>query len=221
MTPVRPWSLRAPRAGARPRARGALRRARTLAAMLPLAAQGLAGAAGAAAAAAPAFGLDQVAERARQLASRPFEDPRGQVPRWLLELSYDQWRQIRFRPEMATWADRKLPFTIQFFHPGLYYDRRIVVHEIDASGVHPVPFSPERFDYGGNEFASRVPQDLGFAGFRLHYPIKHPEYQDEVIVFLGASYFRAVGRDLGYGISARGLAIDTALPRGEEFPYFR
>jgi glucans biosynthesis protein len=172
-------------------------------------------------AAASAFGLDQVAERARQLASLPYEDPRGQVPRWLLDISYDAWRKIRFRPETAWWKDRKLPFTVQFFHPGLYYDRRVVIHEVDASGVHPVSFSPERFDYGDNEFASRVPQDLGYAGFRLHYPLNKPDYQDELIVFLGASYFRALGRGLGYGISARGLALDTALPRGEEFPYFR
>jgi glucans biosynthesis protein len=180
----------------------------------------LAGAAGARAP-APPFGLDQVAERARELASRPYEDPRGQVPRWLLELSYDQWRQIRFRPELAAWTDRKLPYTVQFFHPGLFYDRSVVVNEVDASGVRPLPFSPDGFDYGGNEFASRVPQDLGFAGFRLHHPLKRRDYQDELIVFLGASYFRAVGRDLGYGLSARGLAVDTALPRGEEFPWFR
>jgi glucans biosynthesis protein len=84
-----------------------------------------------------------------------------------------------------------------------------------------VKFSPSQFDYGQNEFASRVPQDLGYAGFRIHYPIKTPSYQDEVIVFLGATYFRAVGRDQGFGLSARGLAIDTAQPEGEEFPWFR
>jgi glucans biosynthesis protein len=167
------------------------------------------------------FGLDQVTERARELASRPYEDPRGQVPRWLLGLSYDQWRQIRFRREFAAWQDRKLPYTVQFFHPGLFYDRSVVVNEVDASGVHPIPFSPERFDYGDNEFASRVPQDLGYGGFRLHYRLKRRDYHDELIVFLGASYFRAVGRNLGYGLSARGLAVDTALPRGEEFPWFR
>jgi glucans biosynthesis protein len=173
------------------------------------------------AAARPAFGLDQVAERARELASRPYEDPRGQVPSWLLELTYDQWRQIRFRPELAVWRDKKLSFSVQFFHPGLFYDRRVAIHEVDANGVRPVAFSPERFDYGQNEFASRVPQDLGYAGFRLHFPLKRADYHDELIVFLGATYFRALGRDLGYGLSARGLAVDTALPRGEEFPWFR
>src|SRR5262249_19738107 len=97
-SPARPWSLRARRAGGGVRPRSAGRRAPALAAALGL--LGIAPSAGAAAAPTPPFGLDQVAERARQLASRPFEDPHGQVPRWLLELTYDQWRKIRFRPEM-------------------------------------------------------------------------------------------------------------------------
>jgi glucans biosynthesis protein len=95
------------------------------------------------------------------------------------------------------------------------------VNAVDAEGVEKVAFSPTLFDYGRNDFASRVPQDLGFAGFRVHFPIKKPDYKDEAIVFLGASYFRAVGRDHAYGLSARGVAVDTALPTGEEFPWFK
>ncbi len=38
---------------------------------------------------------------------------------------------------------------------------------------------------------------------------------------LGASYFRVIGAGQVYGLSARGLAIDTALPSGEEFPRFK
>ena len=171
--------------------------------------------------AARGFDLADVEARARALAQEPFRDPRGEVPDWLLNISYDQWRDIRFKPDLALWHSRGLPFEVQFFHPGLFYDRLVRVHEIDAEGVHPVPFSPSQFDYGLNTFASRVPQDLGYAGFRIHHPIKRTDYYDEVIVFLGATYFRAVGRDQGFGLSARGLAIDTALPSGEEFPYFR
>ena len=109
---------------------------------------------------------------------------------------------------------------MQFFHPGLYYDHTVQMNVIDPDGVHPVPFSPERFDYGKNTFADRIPADIGYAGFRIHYPIKNPNYLDELIVFLGASYFRALGRDNVYGLSARGLAIDTVEPSGEEFPAF-
>lgn len=159
--------------------------------------------------------------RAQKLATHSYEDPAGRVPHWLLDLRYDAWRDIRFRPERSLWRDRGLPFSVQFFHLGLFYDRAVAINVVTPKGVEPLPFSPDMFNYGKNEFGSRVPQDLGFAGFRLHYPIKTKTYQDEVIVFLGASYFRAVGRDQGFGLSARGLAIDTALPSGEEFPWFR
>src|SRR5207244_10174585 len=92
---------------------------------------------------------------------------------------------------------------------------------VDKNRVQPLGFSPSQFDYGKNDFASRVPQDLGYAGFRIHSPIKTRDYFDEVIVFLGASYFRAVGKDQVFGLSARGVAIDTAESWGEEFPYFK
>src|SRR5689334_18400749 len=170
---------------------------------------------------AAGFALDDVASVAQHVAAEPFKEPTGQVPDWLLKISYDQWRDIRFRPERALWHDRKLPFEVQFFHPGLYYNRVVAMNEVRPDGVHPVPFSPSQFDYGKNVFASKVPQDLGYAGFRVHYPIKTREYYDEVIVFLGASYIRAVGKNETFGLSARGLAIDTAESRGEEFPYFR
>jgi glucans biosynthesis protein len=172
------------------------------------------------ASAAAAFDFDTVADRAQKLATEPYREAKGQVPDWLLKISYDQWRDIRFRPEHALWRNRHLPFEVQFFHPGLYYNRTVVVNVVDAKGVHQLPFSPTEFDYGKNDFASKVPQDLGYAGFRIHAPFKTRKYYDEVIVFLGASYFRALGKQQVFGLSARGLAIDTALPSGEEFPHF-
>ncbi len=181
----------------------------------------LAAAAARAAAVPPAFTLESVAAQAERLAKESFEEPKGQVPDWLLKINYDQWRDIRFRPEQALWRDRHLPFQVQFFHPGLYYNRVVKVNLVDAHGVHPFGFSPSQFDYGHSGLGSKVPQDLGYAGFRIHAPIKTKDYYDEVIVFLGASYFRAVGKQQVFGLSARGLAIDTALPTGEEFPYFR
>jgi glucans biosynthesis protein len=171
--------------------------------------------------AAAGLDFDEVGRKAQELAATAYEDPRGKVPSWLTELTYDQWRDIRFRPEFALWRDRKVPFQVQFFHPGLYYDRAIRINVVDGSGIRTLGFSPSQFDYGRNDFGSRVPQDLGYAGFRVHYPLKKQDYLDEVIVFLGATYFRAVGHDEVFGLSARGLAVDTAESRGEEFPYFR
>ena len=51
--------------------------------------------------------------------------------------------------------------------------------------------------------------------------MNRPDYYDEVCVFLGASYFRAVGKGETYGLSARGLSIDTGETKGEEFPVFK
>ena len=175
----------------------------------------------AAPASAARFDLDRVAAMAEKLAQNPFQDTRPEAPSWLKELNYDQWRDIRFRPERALWKEAKSRFSVQFFHPGMIYDRPITVNVVDSKGVKKVPFSPGTFDYGKNDFASRVPQDLGYAGFRVHYPMNKPDYADEVIVFLGASYLRAVAKDLQFGLSARALAIDTASSRGEEFPFFK
>ncbi len=113
-----------------------------------------------------AFDLNTVTEKARKLAEEPYKDPAGKVPDWLLKVSYDQWRDIRFRADHALWRDAKLPFQVQFFHPGLYYDRVVAVNVVKNDKPHPVEFSPSQFDYGKNDFASKVPQDLGYAGFR-------------------------------------------------------
>ena len=82
-------------------------------------------------------------------------------------------------------------------------------------------YSPDLFDYGSRVQIDRpLPADTGFAGFRLHYPLNNPHVYDEVISFLGASYFRFLGRDQHYGLSARGLCVEAGTDK-ESFPFFR
>jgi len=171
---------------------------------------------------AEAFSFDNVVKKAEELAARPFENPDGAVPDFLLNISYDQWRKIRFRPNMSLWRNEKLPFEAQFFHPGLFYNRLVGINIVHDGGALRLPFSTNFFEYGDNAFASKTGSvPLDFTGFRLHFPLNRDDYKDEVAVFLGASYFRAVARGTQYGLSARGLAVDTAMQSGEEFPYFR
>jgi glucans biosynthesis protein len=174
-----------------------------------------------AAQAASAFDFDDVARRAAELAAAPFKRGLG-LPKELQGLDYDRYRDIRYKPERFLWRDTRLPFEIAFFHPGLYFDQPVRIHEVAADGVREIRFDPEDFDYGANKLdpAKLRNAGLGFAGFRVHHPLNTPRYKDEVLVFLGASYFRALGKGQRYGASARGLAIDTALPGGEEFPRF-
>ena len=171
----------------------------------------------------PVFGLKDVIEKARVLASEQYQDPRGKMPQWLLDITYDQMRDIRFIPDRAHWRKDNLPFELQFFHAGLYFDRTVKINELTLAGPIPIRFLTDLFVYekSAQELKAKVPKDLGFAGFRIHYNINTKDYKDEVAVFLGASYFRAVARAMQYGLSARGLAVDTAQPSGEEFPWFR
>jgi periplasmic glucans biosynthesis protein len=170
--------------------------------------------------AAAAFGFDDVARRASDLAAKPYKVPAVTLPKTLQGLSYDQYRDIRFKPAKAVWRNANLPFEVQLFHPGLYYDQPVRISEVVDGAAREIRFDPDLFDYGKNKVDPAGLRGLAFAGFRVHFPINNPKYKDEVLVFQGASYFRALGKDQRYGLSARGLAVDTALASGEEFPRF-
>ncbi len=167
------------------------------------------------------FTFANVVRRANELAQSPYEPDRPALPEFFANLNYDQYRDIRFRKEASLWRDQALPFQAQFFSRGFLYKDRVTINVIENGQVVPVEFMNDLFDYGKNELPTEVPHDMGFAGFRLHYPLNRDDLLDEVVVFQGASYFRAVGQGLNYGITARGLAIDTGLPSSEEFPIFR
>ncbi|MBN2427325.1 MAG: glucan biosynthesis protein G [Deltaproteobacteria bacterium] len=166
------------------------------------------------------FSIAELIQRAEELAARPYQEP-PKVMVKLLGLSYDAWRDIRFQPEKSLWRGQGLPFELQFFHPGFYYDRTVRINIVENGQVSPLKGVRDMFDYGPNAATVKLPEEVGFAGFRVHGPINTPQYFDEIVVFLGASYLRALGRNHHYGLSARGLTVDTAAPQGEEFPWFR
>jgi glucans biosynthesis protein len=166
--------------------------------------------------------FETVSERAESLADEAYRGDEISLPVALMDLDYDAYRQIRFRPETALWKDEGL-FSVQLFHSGYLFRGPVRLHRVEDGEVTPLPFDPRRFRYDGSatELRDDDLEGAGHAGFRLHYPLNRADYHDEFLVFLGASYFRLVGRNQEYGLSARGLAIDTASPGGEEFPAFR
>ena len=175
-------------------------------------------AAPAVAAARDAFSFDVVAERARAVAARPYQPPAPTRHTPLLSLTYDQLRDIRFLPSHAVWHAERLPFELQFFHVGRAFTHPLEVNEIVNGVSRPLKVAPDAFTYG--TAASAAPPVPELAGFRVHFPINRAAYKDEVIAFLGASYFRAVASGQHYGLSARALAVDTTGGQGEEFPAF-
>ncbi|MES2490288.1 MAG: glucan biosynthesis protein G [Pseudomonadota bacterium] len=169
---------------------------------------------------AQAFDFKDVSERARVLAEKPYEKSDGDLPKELQDLTYDQYRDIRFKANKAMWRGTPLPFELQFFHPGLYYTQTVKINLITPKGSRALRFNPDFFDYGKNTLDKNKLRDISFAGFRIHYPLNKKDYKDEFLVFQGASYLRGVGKGQHYGLAARGLAVDTGLISGEEFPAF-
>ncbi|MFC0220796.1 glucan biosynthesis protein [Pseudochelatococcus lubricantis] len=165
------------------------------------------------------FGYEDVVQRARELAAVAFDDHVPPLPEGVANLDFDAYRNIRFRPDKALLGSGGGPFRLQMFHLGFLFRRPVTVSIIRDGVPTPVPYSPQLFDMGGVKLDNELPVNLGFAGFRLHYPLNNPHVLDELISFLGASYFRFLGRGQQYGLSARGLAVNAGAQ--EEFPFFR
>lgn len=165
------------------------------------------------------FDAETVTARARALAAAPYVPPPQISAAWR-DLSYDAFRGIWFDTRNALFRDTDGAVHADFFVAGLYS-----LHKIDINAVEGDTARSVLFDLGvfarTDQFPDLAAEGTGFSGLRLRGELVTPDLFQEYAVFQGASYFRAIGRDHVYGISARGLALNTGEPGGEEFPIFR
>jgi periplasmic glucans biosynthesis protein len=155
------------------------------------------------------FAAQEIVTLAENLSKSPYIAPKKGVD----TLSFDQYRDIRYKPDRAVSLGA---FKLQTFHTGFIYKEAITLHQIKDGVALPLPHRAGDYDYG-----KTLVKEGAQAGFRLHYPLNEPKNHDELISFLGASYFRFLGRGQVYGLSARGLAINSGEKTPEEFPRFR
>jgi periplasmic glucans biosynthesis protein len=167
------------------------------------------------------FSQDAVAGQAKLLSQAPYAPPQDTIPSSYKALSYDQYRAIRFKKDLALWKHDNLGFTAEFFSAGYIYRTPVQIFNVDGGRAAEIKYNPDLFAYGPK--VNRPPENAnpGFSGFRIHTPINRADVLDEFAVFQGASYFRSKATGQDYGMSARGLAIDTAQPPADEFPIFR
>lgn len=164
---------------------------------------------------AHAFSFEDLAERARQMAAAPYSAPVARAADALSRIDYDTHWRIRFRDDVSlTPAGPDAP--VQMFHPGRYFQQPVGIHLVENGQAREVLFDRDYFTMPADSPARKLPDDIGFAGFR----VMRPGLQADWISFLGASYFRTDGPEAQYGLSARGIAINTGLARPEEFPRF-
>lgn len=157
---------------------------------------------------------------AQQTSTRPFAKSQ-ELPQAWSELSYDEYRKVVFDPNKAIWRSERLPYFLEAFHRGFVHHDQVTLHSLSGGTNEFIPFHSSLFDYRGKVDGKELKSDFGFAGYRVVG--KFPERTDwqEMLTFLGASYFRARNASGVYGSSARGLAVDVGLPKTEEFPVFR
>ena len=164
------------------------------------------------------FNSETVATLAQQLASRPYEAPIKPVEG--AKTSYDQYRDVRFKSSSAIWHDAA-PYEIQLLPAGWLFELPIELHIVDNGMSQRVFADREMFDVGAKAAELKTRSEWLLSGFRINGKLNGPDKSDEIVVFQGASYFRALSAGQVYGTSARGLAIGTGGASPEEFPIFK
>ncbi|MFC6639031.1 glucan biosynthesis protein [Sulfitobacter sediminilitoris] len=165
------------------------------------------------------FNSDTVIRRAKEMATQPFA-PRPLIPQSWRDLTYDQYRKIWFDSRNALWEGSDVPQRVDVFPPGLYFPQPVALYVVDNGAARPIAFDMAVFDTTDKFPDVKIDGTLGYSGLRLRAELEKKGIFQEYAVFQGASYFRGIGTGEIYGLSARGLALKTGDPMGEEFPDF-
>ena len=166
------------------------------------------------------FSHSNLLKYAKSLANKGYVHPQNSLPDSLKNLNYDDYRKIQFDADKAIWKQDRIPFQLQYFHTGFLYKHPIDIHVVEKGRATPLEYDPDLFRYGQDVSKPDLGNVSGISGFRIHTSISRSPYPEEFAVFQGASYFRSIAKNQTYGISARGLAINTGQAEGEEFPRF-
>ena len=168
-----------------------------------------------------AFSFDTLLEDAKRRAQKPYTPQRNTLPTGLDKLSPEQYRSIHFNTDAGIWRAEPVPFRLELLRAGFNLQSvAVTVSTVQDGRAQDLVATPAMFQISPSlpPLGSKV--SLPLSGFRVRSQINSKKIWDEFLVFQGASYFRAVAQHLLYGLSARGLAINTAEPSGEEFPVF-
>lgn len=167
------------------------------------------------------FSFDALAERAAALAKKPHVPPPRATPAIVQQIDYEAWGQIRYRPEAALAAQGPGLYPATFFHVGQFFQKSVKMHAVENGQAREILYSSDYFSMPKDSVARKLPEKTGFAGFRLQESRNREDWRtQDWIAYLGASYFRAIGALNQYGLSARGVIVDSAEPTPEEFPDF-
>jgi periplasmic glucans biosynthesis protein len=169
------------------------------------------------------FSFDSLKVMARRMARDPYAGPAWPSPEIVAKINYETWGKIKFDMDHALFADGPNRFPVSFFHLGMFFQKAVEMHVVDAGSAREIIYDQSYFAMPVDSIAKKLPQGAGFAGLRIQEARDGALdwHKNDWVAFLGADYFRAIGEQRQYGLSARAVAVDVAVAnKAEEFPDF-
>ncbi|WP_430473025.1 glucan biosynthesis protein [Thalassospira lucentensis] len=171
---------------------------------------------------AQSFDFAALIDRARTMAGNDYVAPISPDPETVGKIDYDTHGKLHYKRDHSPFADGSGTYPATFFHLGMYFAKPVHMYLLEDGAAREVIYRPDYFDMPEDSIARKLPDNSGFAGFRLHENLERDDWKtQDWAAFLGASYFRAIGDEGQYGLSARGITVNTATSLPEEFPDFR
>lgn len=166
------------------------------------------------------FSFDKVKSLASSRAQRPYVDRKSDLPSFWKDLRFTDYQKIHNVADQAFWKAENVGYSLAFIHPGATYEKAIHLSEVKEGRSNEIEWLSKHFDYSGLTIPEGTPPPSGYAGFKIQFPLNAPDSSDELAMFDGASMFRCTAPGLNFGVTARGVVLNTAQTEGEEFPSF-
>lgn len=161
------------------------------------------------------FSWELLQQRAEALARQPWRAPPA-PPAAIEEMGYDAVQKVEYRREQTLWGNHGDNSGVRFFPMTVTARRAVSIAVVEGNVARSFAYRPSLYRYPAGHPMAAVGRKGGFAGFRF----MNKGGRGDWMAFQGASYFRSAGPLHQYGLSARGIAINTGLPQPEEFPEF-
>lgn len=154
-------------------------------------------------------------------AGQDYTPPPSPAPDITEKIDYDARWKVKYLPEHTLFADSPTSYPVAFFLLGKFFKKSVRMFVVENGESREIMYSPNYFSMPANSPARGLPPNAGFSGFQIKASKKQSDWFDhDWVAFQGASYFRSSGELDQYGLSARGVAINTTAGGPEEFPDF-
>ncbi len=160
------------------------------------------------------FSFDALIADAERRAQQPYAVMVPQAADIIARIDYDAHNKIKYRQDRFLDVGDKA--RLGLFHVGTFFPLPVQINLVKDGQARELQYKADYFTSPEDSPARQLPDDVGFAGFR----VMGADSERDWLAFLGGAYFRSSGELDQFGQSARALAIDVAMPTPEEFPRF-